>query len=221
MSDIFDEVAEDLRRERAAKAWKRSAPYVIAVAVLIVAGVAGFRGWEWYTAKRAAESGDRFAQALALAEDGKADEAQAALQAVAADAPWGYATLAKFRAAAELAKQDSAKGVAAFDALAADGALTQDLRDLARLRAGLIEIERADFAAVKQRLEPLAQAGLPWRHQAREGLAFSALGAGDTAEARTWADLALADAQVPPGTRSRVQIIIELLADRAPAVAAS
>lgn len=217
MSDIFDEVAEDLRRERAARLWKRYAPYVIVAALAIILGVAGYRGWEWYSAKRAAESGDRFAAALALAEEGKHTEAEGALQSMVGDAPSGYATLARFRAATEAARQDVAKGVAAFDAIGADGSLDATLRDLAKLRAGLLEFGRGDFAAMKQRLEPLAQPGAAWRHQAREALAFAALNANDAVEALRWADVALADAEIPQGIRERVRIVTELFADRKPA----
>jgi hypothetical protein len=214
MSDIFDEVAEDLRRERAAKAWKKYAPAVVAVAVLIVVGVAGYRGWEWYEAKQAAESGDRFAAALALSEDGKDAEALSAFQSLAAEAPSGYATLARFRIAAETAAKDKQRGIQAFAALADDAALSRTLRDLATLRAGLIEFDQGNAEAATKRLEPLADPNNTWRHQAREVLAFAALNRDDTAAAKRWIDLTLADPQVPPGTRSRIQIATELLAGR-------
>jgi hypothetical protein len=42
MSDIFREVDEDLRREQVRKLWDRFAPYVIGLAVLIVAATAGY-----------------------------------------------------------------------------------------------------------------------------------------------------------------------------------
>ena len=45
MTDIFQEVEQDLRRERYKKAWDRYGIYVIAVAVLIVVGTAGWRGY--------------------------------------------------------------------------------------------------------------------------------------------------------------------------------
>ena len=68
MADIFNEIEEDIRRERMTRLWKRFGPIVIAVAVLIVLGVAGMRGWEWYSAKQAEETGARFEAALALTQ---------------------------------------------------------------------------------------------------------------------------------------------------------
>lgn len=217
MTDIFDEVAEDLRRERATHAWKRFAPYVIGAAVLIVVGVGGYRGWEHYEAQKAAESGDRFAAAVTLLDDGKRAEGLAALEGISADAPTGYATLARLRLASETAEQDPDKGIADFSAIANDNALSRTLRDLASLRAGLIEFSQGKIDEARKRIEPLADTVNPWRHQAREALAFAALQANDSANAKKWTDAALADQQIPPGVRSRLQVVTSLLAGQAPA----
>lgn len=217
MTDIFDEVAEDLRRERATHAWKRLAPYVIGAAVLIVAVVGGHRAYEYYEAQKAAESGDRFAAAITLLDDGKRAEGLAALEGIGSDAPVGYATLARLRLAAETSQQDPDKGVAAFTALANDSAMSRTLRDLASLRAGLIEFGQGKVDDARKRVEPLADPANPWRHQAREALAFAALKANDAADAKKWTDVALADQQIPPGVRSRLQVVVSLLAGQASA----
>ena len=103
MSDIIREVDEELRHERYKKLWDRFGLYVIGAALIIVLGVAGWRGWEWYAARQAAESGARFEVALQLATDGKREEAQAAFEAIAENGTAGYRTLARFRAAAAAA----------------------------------------------------------------------------------------------------------------------
>ncbi len=46
MSDIFREVDEEVRREQLKKLWERYSILIVAVAVLIVAGVGGWRGYE-------------------------------------------------------------------------------------------------------------------------------------------------------------------------------
>ena len=52
MVDIFDEVDEELRAERAQQLLKRYAGVIVAVALLIVAAAAGWQGWHWYQARR-------------------------------------------------------------------------------------------------------------------------------------------------------------------------
>ena len=79
MSDIFREVDEDLRREQYKRLWDRFGGYVIGLAVLIVVAVGGYKAWEWWENSRAAASGDRFLAALMLSEEGKHEEAIAAL----------------------------------------------------------------------------------------------------------------------------------------------
>ena len=50
MADVFDEVSEDLRRERALKLWKKFAPLLGGAAIAIVLATAGYdhtvRFWE-------------------------------------------------------------------------------------------------------------------------------------------------------------------------------
>ena len=72
MADIFHEVDEEVRRERLQKLWDRYSIYIIALAVLIVAGIGAWRGYEWWQAKQAAAAGAQFEAALTLSEAGQA-----------------------------------------------------------------------------------------------------------------------------------------------------
>ena len=66
MADIFHEVDEEVRREQLKKLWDRYSIYLIALAVLIVAGIGAWRGYEYWVAKRAAAAGAAFETAMAL-----------------------------------------------------------------------------------------------------------------------------------------------------------
>ena len=57
MSELFNEVDEDLRREQLKKLWDRYSLFIIAIAILIVAGVGGWRGYSYLEAKKSAEAG--------------------------------------------------------------------------------------------------------------------------------------------------------------------
>ena len=100
-SEIIREVEEDLRRERYQEIWNRYGMVIAAVALAIVLGVAGYKGWQYWQQTRAETAGARFEGALQLARDAKAADSIAALEAIAKDAPSGYQTLARFRLAAE------------------------------------------------------------------------------------------------------------------------
>ena len=68
MSELFDEVNEEVRREQLKKLWDQYSIYIIAVALLIIAAVGGWRGYQYLEAKKAAEAGAAFDKAAELSE---------------------------------------------------------------------------------------------------------------------------------------------------------
>jgi hypothetical protein len=213
VSDIFDEVDEEVRREQLQKLWDRYGTLFIALAVLIVAGVAGWRGYEYWESKQAAAAGAKFTDAALLSESGKHDEAEKAFAKVASEAPAGYRVLAKMREASEIAKRDPKAAIAVYDDIAANSATGQPFRDLAALRAGLLVADSAPLADLTRRLEPLTGADAPFRHSARELLAFAAWKAGDIAAARKWSQLIRDDPETPAALRERVEVLLALTGD--------
>ena len=212
MADIFHEVDEEVRREQLKKLWDRYSIVLIAVAVLIVAGIGAWRGYEWYIAKKATEAGAQFEAAITLAEQGKQAEAEAAFAKVAADAPYGYRTLARLRAAAAAAQVKPADAVKAYDAIAADGSLGAIWQDLAAVRAGMLLVDTAPLADMQKRLDPLSEPGRIYRHSARELLALSAWKNNDATAAKRYLDMIAADGETPPGTRQRIDVLSALIA---------
>jgi hypothetical protein len=212
VADIFHEVDEEVRRERLQKLWDRYGIYLIALAVLVVASIGAWRGYEYWVAKKAAEAGASFEAATTLSDAGKYSEAEAAFTKIAAEAPAGYRALARLRAAAEMARTDPKAAVKAYDDISADSSVGHTLQDLAVVRAGLLLVDDASLADMHRRLDPLAEPTRPFRHIARELLAFSAWHNGDVATARRYIDMIAADAETPPGTRSRVDVLSALIA---------
>jgi hypothetical protein len=210
VSDIFREVDEEVRRERLKQLWDRYGFLAIALAVLIVAAVGGWRAYDWWQTQKAAEAGAAFEAAATLAEQGKHEEAAAAFAKLAADSTATYRMMAKFREAAEVAHRDPKAAAALYDSLAADGGAGQVLQDLAALRAGLMLVDTASYEEVRRRLEPLAAADRTFRHSARGALALAAWRANDIAAMRRWSDMVLADAESPANTRGQVEMLLAL-----------
>ncbi|MGJ5046065.1 tetratricopeptide repeat protein [Bradyrhizobium oligotrophicum] len=217
MSDFIDEVDEEVRREQLKKLWDRYSILIIALAVLIIAGVGGWRGYQYLEGQKAAEAGSAFNKALELSEQNKHAEAEKAFADVAATAPSGYRTLARFHQAAEAAMRDKAAALKLYDELAADRSIGAEQQSMARLRAAGLLADTAPYADLKQRLEGETAPGAPFRHAARELLALSAWKANDAAATRQWLDMIALDGETPPGLRSRAEALQALL----PAVAKS
>lgn len=217
MSDIFREVEEDVRREQLKKLWDRYGILVIGVALLIVLATAGYRGWEWYSARQAASRGAEFYEAMQLQRAGQTAEAQAAFNEIAARGG-GFATLARLSAAASRVEAgDLAGAVSEYDAVANGAGVEQGLKDVARIRAGYVLLDENDRAGVEQRVAALADDGGPWRNSARELLGLAAYQDGDLEEATRRFDEILADSDTPRDMRTRAQLMVTLLAaERAP-----
>jgi hypothetical protein len=215
VSDIFQEVDEEVRREQFKKLWERYQVYIIAAAVLVVLAVAGWRAYDWWETKKAAEAGAAFEAAIALSEQGKHADAEAAFAKIAEGSTTTYRSLALMRAAAELALTDPKAAVAAYDKIAANSSVSAELRDLAGLRAGALLVDSGSFADARQRLEPLAEANHTFKHTARELLALAAWRAGDTAAARHWIEMISTDPGTPPDERNRMEMLSALMASEA------
>ena len=213
MSDIFNEVDEEVRREKLQKLWERYQIPIVAVAVLIIVGVGGWRGYEFWQAKKAAEAGGAFQAAMAMSAEGKHAEAEAAFAKVAENGTAGYRDLARLQAASEQAQRDPKAAIAAYDTLAADTRMSDTMRDLAALRAGYLLLDTASYEDLRRRLEPAAGPERPFRNSAREILALSALRANDTAAARKWLDQIITDVAAPAGLRQRIEMLMALSAD--------
>ncbi|HEX2653860.1 MAG TPA: tetratricopeptide repeat protein [Xanthobacteraceae bacterium] len=210
MSDIFQEVDEEVRRERLKQLWDQYGGLALALALVIVALVGGWRGHQWWEAKKSAEAGSAFEAAVSLSEQGKHAEAEAAFAKIATESPPGYKMLGRFREAAALAQRDPQAAVKLYDVLAADSSIGQVLQDLAAVRAGLILVDTATYNDIVARLEPLTAKDRAFRHTAREVLALSAWKTGNTSATRHWFDMIVTDAETPAGTRSRVEMLMAL-----------
>lgn len=214
MSDdsFIREVNEELRQDQARALWDRYGPYVLAIAIAVVLVTAAWVGWDYWTRSRADASGDRFSQALTLAEEGRTDEALAALESLQADGYGAYPVLARLRTATLLAARgDTDAAVAAFDAVAGDGSVPAALRDMARLRAAYILVDHGSHADVASRVEALTADGNELRHSAREALGLAAWKDGRASDALTLFEQLASDAQAPGALRDRATLMAELI----------
>jgi hypothetical protein len=211
VSELFDEVDEEVRRDQLKKLWDKYSLYIIAAALLIIAGVGGWRGYEYLEAKKAAEAGAAFDRAVELSELNKRAEAEAAFADLAAKATSGYRILARLRQAAEVANRDPRAAAKMYDDIAADRSVGAAEQDLARIRAAQLLLENSTYQNMLQRLEPATSATSTFRHTARELLALSAWRANDATAARKWLDLIANDGETPPSLRSRAEALQALL----------
>lgn len=221
VADIFDEISEDLRAERAKALLKRYGGLLVLLAVLVIVGVAGWQFWRSRAETRTATVAQAFIAAgrdAGGAPTGSSDAAKigaaAAFASVAADAPEGYRTLARLREAGLRATAGDLPGaLGLWNQVSADTAADPLLRGLADLQWVQHQVDAGEPAAVEGRLAPLLAPGNPWRPLALESEAWLALRTGQDARARDILKGLRADGLAPGGVRNRANGLLTRLGE--------
>jgi len=214
--DIFDEVSEDLRNERAMALARRYGALLVLLLILVLAGVGGQQAWTWYQAKQNNSAANTYlgltaplANTLTPAQSAAA---AVALTNFAATAPEGYKTLSLLRAAglyATAGQVPQAEGL--WDSVADDSSADPLLRDLANLLWAQHALGQAPDSDVLARLQPLAQDGNPYHGLARETQALLYLKEGNTAQAKALFSQIATDPNSPDGVRNRADGLLAKL----------
>lgn len=210
MSDIFQEVEEDVRKERYEQLWKKYGNYVIAAAVVLVIVVGGYQAWSAYDTNQRQAVSDQFEAALIVAQSGKAADAEAQFAELSESGYTGYATLSKFNLAGVYLAQGKRD-----PAVALLRELTESSDDVvssvARLRLAWLEADARPRTEIQTILEPLTAAENPWRFAAAEVLAYSELKSGSRPQAENDFLNLSQEPLAPPGLRQRASAILAYL----------
>jgi hypothetical protein len=209
--DIFDEVAEDLRAENTRKFLMRYAGVFITAAFLVLIAVGAIQAWHWHQRREALQAATRY-----LALTGRIDSAgpgittasritdAGALVAFAKAAPDGYATLARFRAAAlyaDAGNATQAEGI--WTKLGAAGGKAGPLmRDTATLLWAQHAVGTASPQAVMARLKPLMNPDNPMHDMAQLLGAVADLQVHQDQQARSLLARVSTDPEAPAGVRN-------------------
>lgn len=210
LPDIFDEIQEDLRAERARKLWLRYGSAFAGVVVLILAGVGGWQGWTYWQNRQTATAATAYLAGLRDAEAEGADQKAVAgrLATLADTAPEGYRVLARLRAASLMAQAGQPnEALTLWDQVAGDPKADGLYRDLASLMWAMHGMDQVDPAQLMARLTPLTQPGNTWRASAQELMALAQLRKGDKDAAKAGFTALAQDVTAPQGVRERAQRI--------------
>ena len=214
MSDIFQEVDEEVRREKVQRLWRRYGGYATAAGFAILLAAGGYIGWQKYSEHRETQRAQAFLDAITLMADPDSAKAKAVFLDLAQGSD-GIAVLARFRAAAlQVTAKDETSAVATYDGIAADSSVPAPFREAAALLAAMHLVDSADQAEIKRRLESKIAAPNPWRFTALEMLALSAERAGDVEQARKIYTQLADDLDTPSGLRGRAAEMLTALKEK-------
>jgi hypothetical protein len=217
--DIFDEISEELRSERAAALLRRYGGVLLAAALLVLLAVAGQQFWQSYQTRQNEAAATKF---LALTDqvdtlgsnitNPQRISAAQGLAGFAASAPVGYRTLANLRAAglyAAAGQTDAAEGL--WNDISADPAADPLLRQLADLLWAQHALGSAPDTAVLARLAPLAVPENSWHGLAQETQALLYVHEGKMNQAKALFSQIASDPTAPEGVRNRADGLLAQL----------
>jgi len=169
LGDIFQEIDEDLRRDRWEQVWKKYGQHLVAGAGAVVIATAGWVAWQEYTARQDVALTAALHGAMSRERAGNSAEAIAAFAAAADQGSDSQAALALFQEAALRAQNDDrdvALGI--YLGLRGNESLDQPYRAMATIRAVELDLVNGDADRMLGWLGPLTDGASPWRHVAWE-----------------------------------------------------
>lgn len=222
MVDIFQEVEEDLRRERYGKLWSAYGAYAVGLVAVSLLAALLLVGWQRWVESRQVAASHTYEQALALlSEDNSAEAGLLSLKRIAEGDDTGYGLLALFREAAALEEAgDSDAAVALYQSIYLGRRAPQIaeiapvFRDIARIRAGLALMDSAAWEEMEAVLRPLADSERPGNLLAGEILALSALEQGQRETAFAIWKRILDTEDASPHMQERVKALLALFETR-------
>jgi hypothetical protein len=222
LPDIFDEVEEDLRAERASSLARRFGGLAAAGVVAVLLGTGAYVWWGQQhqaatdtTATRfiaASQQADKSVQALAGVDRATAGQAAASFADIAAHGPAGYSILARLHLAGlqwQLGQTQLA--LESWKSVSDDSSAPQLLRDLATVTSAQTQVDSANPVVLKQTMEGLTGQDNPWRPMAEQVIALIDIRQGKMREAADVMKRLIGDPQAPEGIRQMVSDLITTL----------
>lgn len=212
MTDVFEEVEEEIRSERLKRIARTWLPVVGGIlAVALVAALAWW-GWTSFQTSQAHKASVAYQRGLESLQSGDTAGAETAFAEAQKVGNGAYKSLAlQQRAGIALSANRTAEAITLLDEAAkADG--DPILADAARYKAALLLMDNGGkLEDLTARLEPLTKEGRPMRPFAIEALGMTQLQFNKPTEARTqFVQLTLGQ-DVPDPVRQRAQAAIGLI----------
>ena len=207
MSDIFQEIDEDLRQDKVARLWKAYGKYLVALAVFIILVIASYRFIEHKNEKNREQTSELYELA---SETGRSGDKKAAIELLSDemfDENIGYTIISKLKKAALAKSNNDLEGTEiVLKEIITNEDIPLYLRDLARLK-----LFASDSDNNSSQLEVLIEEEGPWKFLALELKGGIQLEGGNLKEARSIFKELTDDASTPNNLRRRASEILKAL----------
>ena len=207
MSDIFQEIDEDLRQDKVARLWKAYGKYLVSLAVFIILAIAGYRFIEHMNEENREQASELYELA---SEAGRTGDKKAAIELFSDErfnGTMGYAIISKLKKATLAKGNNDPEGMAiVLKEIVRNEEIPSYLRNLARLK--LIASDSDNYIS---QLDALIEGDGPWKFLALELKGGMELEVGNLKEARSIFEELTIEANTPNNMRRRASEILKAL----------
>lgn len=211
VTDVFEQVEEEIRSERLKRLARNWLPVVGGILLIALVAALAWWGWQSFQTSRAHAGSVAYQRGLEALQSGDAAGAESAFAEAEQKGNGAYKALAlQQRAGIAVAANRIPDAVALFDQAAkANG--DPIMADPARFKAALLLMDSAPLEELETRLEPLTAENRPMRPFAQEALGLARLQHNKPAEAREVFVLLTLGQDVPDSIRQRAQAAIGMI----------
>ena len=212
MTDVFEEVEEEIRSERLKRLARNWLPILGGILLVALIAALAWWGWQSYQTSRAHSGSIAYQRGLEALQTGNSAGAETAFAEAEKTGNGAYKALAlQQRAGIAVAANRIPDAIALFDD-AAKASGDPILHDTAVYKSALLMMDNgATLETLEDRLEPLTKEGRPLVPFAQEALGMARLQFNKPAEAREVFVLLTLGQDVPDSVRQRAQAAIAMI----------
>ena len=212
MTDVFEEVEEEIRSERLKRLARNWLPIVGGILLVALIAALAWWGWQSFQTSRAHAGSVAYQRGLEALQSGDSAGAETAFTEAGDKGNGAYKAMAlQQRAGIAVAANRIPDAIALFDE-AAKASGDPILHDTAVYKSALLMLDNnATLEDIQAKLEPLTKEGRPMLPFAQEALGMARLQFNKPAEAREMFVLLTLGQDVPDSVRQRAQAAISMI----------
>ncbi|MGV3577711.1 tetratricopeptide repeat protein [Brevundimonas sp.] len=212
MTDVFEQVEEEIRSERLKRLARNWLPIVGGILLVALIGALAWWGWQSFQTSRAHAGSVAYQRGVEALQAGDSAGAETAFVEAGEKGNGAYKAMAlQQRAGIAVAANRVPDAINLFDE-AAKASGDPILHDTAVYKSALLMLDSgATLEAIEAKLEPLTEEGRPMLPFAREALGMARLQFNKPAEAREAFVLLTLGQDVPDSVRQRAQAAVSMI----------
>ena len=212
MADLFQEIDDELRQDKASRLWRVYGKYVVAAAIVIIISVGGYKFWQQKQLDDGEKASIAYEAALARSASGDFKGAIDQLNEKELGITPGYAALSQMQKANLAIKiKDFEAALITYKDIAENDDYPQSIKEWASFRHAAVRVEKQIDSNASADLDKLIATDSPWRFLAKEIKAIKEIETGNNSEAKAIFSELADDENAPERLRIRAAEFLQTL----------